>query len=120
MPLMLTCCPCPTHLLQPLSLNASLLETLVAIGAVFIEVGVPTSSTTEGTYLQHANQNSAAFTAPPQMTTDKVIGNAAGGKIHTVNYVKHSAIQLFTTLNFNTKVIDNSLVQIWRYVISPP
>ena len=53
------------------------------------------------------------------MTTYKVIGSAAGGRIHAANCVKHSAIQLFAALSFSTRAIDNSLAQIWHCVISP-
>jgi hypothetical protein len=44
--------PNTTPPLQPLFLNFSPLEILVEIGAVFIEDGIPTSSTTEGIGLQ--------------------------------------------------------------------
>jgi hypothetical protein len=45
--------PTPNTPLQPLSLNASPLEILVATGAVSIEDGVPTSLAVEGTSLLH-------------------------------------------------------------------
>jgi len=113
---MLLYCPWQTHLLQPLSLNASLLHTLVTIGAVFIKIGAQTSSATEGTDLQRPDQTFAASTTPPPVMADKAtgreIGSAVGGKIHSTNYAKHSVILLLTALSFSTKAMDNNQVQI--------
>jgi len=109
-------CPCQTHLLQPLSLNASLLHTLVTIGAVFKKVGVQTSSTTEGTDLQCPDQTFAASTTPPPVMENKATGrengSTVGGKIHAANCAKHSSILLLTALSFSTKAMDSNLVQI--------
>jgi hypothetical protein len=71
---------------QPLSLNASPLEILVATGAVSMEDGIPTSSAVEGTCLLHPDQIFAASIAPLIVTTNKAIGREIGsaikGRIH--------------------------------------
>jgi len=110
--------PTPNTPLQPLSLNASPLEILVATGAVSIEDGVPTSLAVEGTSLLHPDQIFIASITPPIVATNKAIGreigSATGGRIHAANCAKHSAIQPFTVLHFSTEAMDNNLVQIWR------
>jgi len=61
----------------------SLLKILAATEVVFMEDGVPTSSTAEGTGLLHPDLISAASLTPPTVTAaGKAIGSAAGGRIH--------------------------------------
>jgi len=107
------CCPRLTPLLQPSFLTASLLEILAVADAIFMEDGVPTSSTTEGIGLLHLDLISAASLTPPTVTVaGKAIGSATEGRIHVANCAKLSAIQPLTALNSNIEAMGSSLVQI--------
>jgi hypothetical protein len=75
-------------------------------------VGAPTSSTAEATGLLAPDQITAASTAHPLVTVDKVIGSAIWGRIHATNSAKFFAIPLPTILNSSSGVMASNLLQI--------
>jgi len=79
-------------------------------------VSAPTSLAVEATGLLALDQITAASTAPPSVTVDKVIGreigSAIGGRIHAANRAKFLAIPLPTILNSSSGVMGSNLLQI--------
>jgi hypothetical protein len=96
---------CPCHL-QLLLLNASLLEIGSRTGAYFMEGGVPTTTTTEGTSLLLLGLLFTASMDLLAMTGGRAIGSKIegthNGLIHVANYAKLSVIPPLTVLIFRT------------------
>ena len=72
----------------------------------------PNQSAAEATSLLAPDLITAASKTPPSMTVGRALGSAIGGRIHTANCVKISAIHLPTVLNSSSEVMANSLLPI--------